>query len=161
MDDFLHQLQAETSALSVVGPTRAFQLAMACIAGGVLGADRRVHGSAAGVRTCALVCMGAALYIQAGQTLGGPGADPVRMGGQIATGIGFLGAGAILRVGQSVSGLTSAAVVWFLGAVGIVIGSGYPLSGLAVSLTALLVLRLLRAIEARLPQPPPARETLP
>jgi putative Mg2+ transporter-C (MgtC) family protein len=147
-------LHDELLVLQTVGPERVVQLIAAVICGVILGLDRRVHGSAAGVRTCTLVCLGAVLYTQVGQSiLETSSGDPTRIPGQIITGIGFLGAGAILHVGRNVSGLTSAAVIWFTGAVGIVIGYGNALTGVLAAVGAVLLLKLLSAVEDRIPTP--------
>jgi len=157
MDAALTGLANEVAVIGEVGAQRAFELAVAVLCGTILGADRRIHGSAAGMRTCTLVCLGAVLYTHIGDSLiatHGLG-DPTRIPGQIITGIGFLGAGAIIHVGRNVSGLTSAAVIWFVGSIGVLIGSGYPLTATVAVVTIVFLMRVLGRVERRLlPRPP-------
>ena len=137
----------------------ALRLLAALAAGSAIGYERSFHGRPAGFRTHALVCMASALlmlvtvyeahwmrHAVATLTL-----DPTRMGQGIMTGIGFLGAGAIIKEGLSVRGLTTAASIWITAAIGILAGIGfyYPLV-LAVILT-LGVLSVFRWIEAMMP----------
>lgn len=154
MDDHsvMNLLARDLLAMGDTGPQRAVELLAAAFAGGVLGYERELSRSPAGIKTCALVCVGATMYMQVGHVLtaNGGGGDPTRMASQIVTGIGFLGAGTILRDGRSVSGLTSAATVWFTGAVGVVIGCGLPVTGILAGLGVALTMRLLAAVEGRL-----------
>lgn len=119
----------------------------AALAGTVMGLEREWRGSPVGMKTSALVCIGSTLYMQVGRSLNEGGGDPTRMASQIVTGIGFLGAGAILHGKDGISGLTSAATVWFIGAVGVVIGSGFPLSGLLLTVLVMSIVLLLRTVE--------------
>jgi putative Mg2+ transporter-C (MgtC) family protein len=136
------------------------RVALAAGAGAVLGLERHMRGRAAGLRTNALVCMASALLIvvSRGAAMNGLASDthfqlnvdPSRMAAGIVTGIGFLGAGAIMRLKESlIRGLTTAAEIWFVAAVGISIGIGaYVLAGVAVCL-ALAILVGLHAVERR------------
>jgi putative Mg2+ transporter-C (MgtC) family protein len=128
----------------------------ALLAGGVIGLERSYHGRAAGVRTYALVCFGAALIVAALAVppggAAGQSADVSRVVQGIVTGIGFLGAGVIVREGFTVRGLTTAASVWVTAAVGVLLGMGtYLPAGAAVGLM-LAILSVLRNVEARMPQ---------
>ena len=99
---------------------------MSLIIGGLIGLEREIHGHPAGLRTHILVCVGSVLITQVSihiSTVAGSG-DPGRISAQIVSGIGFLGAGAIIRSGNSVHGLTTAASVWATAGVGIALGSG-------------------------------------
>lgn len=123
------------------------RLLIATLVGGILGSNRELHGKAAGVRTHALVALGAAIVTVAmlRQQGGGAVSDPNAIGRiiqGILTGIGFLGAGVILRdTGGHVSGLTTAATIWVCAALGIVCGLGYwSLVGIAVGLTLVVLL---------------------
>jgi len=123
------------------------RLLIATFVGGILGSNRELHGKAAGVRTNALVSLGAAIVtvVMLRQQVGGTGSDPNAIGRTIQgilTGIGFLGAGVILRdVGGHVSGLTTAATIWVCAALGIVCGLGYwSLLGVSVGLTLAVLL---------------------
>ena len=97
-------------------------LILACVLGGMIGLERDLHGRNAGLRTNMLVCVGAALFTIVSISV--QGADPSRIAAQIVCGIGFLGAGAILKDGFNIRGLTTAAYMWFIAAVGISCGLG-------------------------------------
>ena len=139
------------------------RLALAVVLCAAIGAERESRDQVAGLRTHVLVGLGAALFTlvsaygfldfyrsPAGD--GGTGAatrpDPTRIAAQIVSGIGFLGAGAIIRQGLSVRGLTTAAALWISAAIGMAAGAGYYLGAVVatvISLVALVVLRWLRA----------------
>lgn len=128
-----------------------FRVSLAAVAGAILGFERGLRGHPAGLRTHSLVCAGAALFTVVGMTdwgAGSAGVDRTRMAAQVVTGLGFIGAGAILRDGGvGVRGLTTAATIWVSGAVGVAFATGdYILAGgaLAVILFVLIVLRVLR-----------------
>jgi putative Mg2+ transporter-C (MgtC) family protein len=128
------------------------KLGVAMVLGALVGLEREFHGRPAGIRTNALVCMASAMLIIVSRTgalvgLEGPGVvnlnvDPARMAAGIVTGIGFLGAGAILKIKDSlVRGLTTAATVWFVAAVGISVGLGeWVMAGTATGLALVLLL---------------------
>jgi putative Mg2+ transporter-C (MgtC) family protein len=114
----------------------------ALLLGGMIGFDREMKMKPAGLKTNILICLGSTLYtsisiMNAGMS---PNADPNRMAAQIVSGIGFLGAGAILHGKGNVSGLTTAATIWLVAAIGFTIGSGYPLSAAIFTITVLVVL---------------------
>lgn len=98
------------------------RLILACVLGGMIGLERDLHGRNAGIRTNMLVCVGSALFTIVSISV--QGADPSRIAAQIVCGIGFLGAGAILKDGFNIRGLTTAAYMWFIAAVGISCGLG-------------------------------------
>lgn len=98
------------------------RLILACVLGGMVGLERDLHGRNAGIRTNMLVCVGAAFFTIVSISV--QGADPSRIAAQIVCGIGFLGAGAILKDGFNIRGLTTAAYMWFIAAVGISCGLG-------------------------------------
>ena len=95
----------------------------AVLCGGIVGLERQLRGKPAGVRTSILVCLGTAVFIHLGATQSGPGTDPTRVLGQLVTGIGFLGAGVMFSREGVVSGVTTAAVIWVLAAIGAAIRS--------------------------------------
>lgn len=99
------------------------RLALALLLGGVIGFERRWHGHAAGPHTNALVAFGAALFVAIGRDLGPDSTG--RIAAQVATGIGFLTAGVILRDGLRVRGLNTAATVWCVAAIGCFVGMHY------------------------------------
>src|ERR687893_654955 len=119
---------------------------LAALLGGIIGVEREFSDQPAGFRTHILVSLGAALFTLVGAYgvapfLGEDAAvrfDPTRIAAQVVTGIGFLGAGAILRSGMSVRGLTTAASLWVVAAVGAAIGLGAYVVGSATALIALL-----------------------
>ncbi len=124
----------------------------------VIGLEREMHGRPAGLRTHVLVGIGAALVMAGGEAVvqlvaarAGIQIDPGRIAAGVITGIGFLGAGTIIRVGDWIRGLTTAASIWYVAALGIVAGQG--LYGLALGGTAigLAVLTALDWAEARVP----------
>ncbi|HSE25152.1 MAG TPA: MgtC/SapB family protein [Pyrinomonadaceae bacterium] len=129
--------------------TVALKLLMAMLCGGAIGLERELSRKAAGLRTNVLICMGAVLYMIVSRHIGGgaPYTDPARLAAQVVTGIGFLGAGVILQSRGSVTGLTTAATIFVVGAVGIAIGEG--LFGIAAFSTTLIivVLVVLRSVE--------------
>jgi putative Mg2+ transporter-C (MgtC) family protein len=128
------------------------RLILAAALGAALGFERELRQKNAGLRTNILIAVGSALFtLMSVELASGPGADPTRIAAQIVTGIGFLGAGAIMRTDSGVLGLTTAATVWVNAAVGVAAGGGrYHLAviGTGVTLAALLMLAPVeRAIE--------------
>lgn len=126
------------------------QILSAVVLGGMVGYDREKKMKAAGLKTNILICLGATLYtvislINAKTFTGGP-VDPNRVGAQIVSGIGFLGAGAILQGRGSVVGMTTAATIWVVAAIGYTIGIGYPVSAGLFSLTVLIVLKWINPV---------------
>jgi putative Mg2+ transporter-C (MgtC) family protein len=131
------------------------RLALAAVLGAAIGFERELREREAGLRTHLLVCLGAALFTIVSAygfheflTSGGAvvRTDPTRIAAQIVTGIGFLGAGAIIRQGISVRGLTTAATLWVAAAIGMAAGAGYysgAVLGTVLTLAALGPLRLL------------------
>jgi len=122
----------------------ATRLLTAALLGAMLGFEREMRQKTAGLRTNILIAVGSALFtLMSFELAQGASGDPGRVAAQIVTGIGFLGAGAIMRTDSGVQGLTTAATVWVNAAVGVAAGGGkYHLAFIAtgVTLTALLVL---------------------
>jgi putative Mg2+ transporter-C (MgtC) family protein len=114
---------------------------LAVVCGGAVGLERELRGKAAGLRTNILICVGATLFTQLSLQIAGGRGDPARLAAQIVTGVGFIGAGAILHSRGAVTGLTSAATIWVVAAIGVALGSGAVLEGVSVTLLLLLVLR--------------------
>jgi putative Mg2+ transporter-C (MgtC) family protein len=129
------------------------RLLTAALLGALLGFEREVRHKSAGLRTNILISLGSALFtLMSYEMAEGGKADPSRIAAQIVTGIGFLGAGAIMRTDSGVQGLTTAATVWVNAAVGVAVGGGeYHIAFIAtaVTLAALLVLNPLEIIIAR------------
>jgi len=128
------------------------------VLGGAIGMEREIAGKPAGLRTNILICVGAALFThlsvyiaQIGFTPDGrPYGDTTRIAAQIVSGIGFLGAGAILHAHGAVVGLTTAATIWVVAAVGTAIGAGAYMEGIGTSVLIVSVLVGLRPVEHRL-----------
>src|SRR4051812_24210485 len=113
--------------------------------GSAIGLERELGAQPAGFRTHVLVALGASLFTLVGADL--PGSDPTRVAAQVVTGIGFLGAGAILRDGGSVKGLTTAASLWVTAAAGVACGLDRPLLASAATGVTLLALIGLKQLE--------------
>ena len=113
----------------------------AALLGAILGAEREINQKTAGLRTHTLVAAGAALFTVAGAfAFSGDGVDPTRVAAQIVTGIGFIGAGGMIRSGFTVSGITTAATLWFAAAIGMTVGFGMYAVAVAALVVALLVM---------------------
>lgn len=118
------------------------RLVLASLFGGIVGHERELADKPAGMRTQVLVCLGAALFTLVSAYGFGEEADPVRIAAQVVTGVGFLGAGTILRTGASVRGLTTAASVWAVSAIGVSVAVGMYLLAMVTTLLVTVVLRL-------------------
>jgi putative Mg2+ transporter-C (MgtC) family protein len=126
------------------------RLITAALLGAALGIERELRQKDAGLRTNILIAVGTALFTIMSIEMAGPGGDPGRIAAQIVTGIGFLGAGAIMRTDNKVQGLTTAATVWVNAAVGVAAGGGsYHLAFIATGIT-LAALMVLHPIERRI-----------
>ena len=123
---------AVTSLSEVISTLRLdllLKLALAILLGGAIGLEREIAGKPAGLRTNILICIGAALItdVSIGISAAPNGArlgDPARLAAQIVSGIGFIGAGTIMQTRGTVTGLTSAATIWVVAAIGIAVGAG-------------------------------------
>ena len=122
------------------------KLVMAILVGGLIGAEREYRDKASGFRTTILICVGAALFMMFSLKVGG-GGDPARIAAQIVSGIGFLGAGAILRDGANIKGLTTATTIWLTAALGMGIGGGFYAIVIMAALGVLVVLWLFPTLE--------------
>lgn len=133
------------------------EMALAVLLGGLIGFEREWKGKPAGLRTNILICMAAVLFTEISQRVGFRGGDPGRIASTILTGVGFLGAGTILHhKGGHVEGLTSAATIWMVTAIGVALGWGAILEAVVATLIVLIVLSLLgraeRYIDERRPR---------
>jgi putative Mg2+ transporter-C (MgtC) family protein len=127
---------------------------LAAVLGGLIGIEREIREHTAGFRTHILVSVGAAAFTLASSYgLEGTGFDPNRISAQVVTGIGFLGAGAIIRYGVSVRGLTTAASLWAVAAVGLTAGQGFYSAALVTTALVVAILYGLRLVECRLIYP--------
>ncbi|MDH5580965.1 MAG: MgtC/SapB family protein [Bdellovibrionales bacterium] len=122
------------------------QIITAFLLGGAIGIDRQKKLKPAGIKTNMLICIGSTLYTAVSlmmiEKTGGM-ADPNRVAAQVVSGIGFLGAGAIMKGGLGIVGLTTAATIWVVAAVGVTIGMGYPVVAGIFTLTILIILKIL------------------
>src|SRR5262249_24521642 len=101
-------------------------IALSLVFGAVVGFERELNEKPAGLKTNVLICLGSTTFtILSFKMAAVPGVDPTRIAAQILTGVGFLGAGAIMRDGDHVIGLTTAAVIWVVAAIGVGVGMGY------------------------------------
>ena len=134
------------------------RLVLAAVLGGVVGLEREVHGRPAGIRTYLILSLGTALLMVLSEYLlvayqgkyPGLQGDPGRIAGQAITGVGFLGAGVIIRYKDSIRGLTTAACVWLVCSVGLAVGAGFYVVGVAVTFMTVLALVGLKAGERRM-----------
>ena len=126
------------------------KLLLASLLGGLVGLERELKHKPAGLRTNMFICIGSALFTllsdEIGQRFGG---DHLRIASQLIPGIGFLGAGAIIREGGMVVGLTTAATIFVMASVGMAVGGGLYLTGVFVTLLILAVLTLIGWAEQR------------
>ena len=135
--------------------TVVIRLLLAAFLSGAIGYERERHGRAAGLRTHILVCVGSALAMLIGLYLvevyrGTTNVDPGRIAAQVISGIGFLGAGTILRFRASVRGLTTAASLWAVAGIGLAVGCGFYVAGIVTTLIILAVLFWLTKVEWQL-----------
>src|SRR5205085_8432335 len=129
------------------------QVGLATVLGGAIGLERELGGKPAGLRTNILICIGSVLYTHLSLAmLAGPngiptGTDTTRVAAQIVTGVGFIGAGTILHARGAVVGLTSAATIWVVAAIGVALGAAFYWEAAGTTLLVLVVLRGLGRVE--------------
>jgi putative Mg2+ transporter-C (MgtC) family protein len=128
------------------------RILLACFLGGLIGIERESLHRPAGFRTHMLVCMGSALIMVTGEYVFRnfhhlTNMDPTRLGAQVVSGIGFLGAGTIIKEGGSVRGLTTAASLWAVSCVGLAVGAGFYWVAMAASAVIYIILVVLKYIE--------------
>src|SRR5262245_3717460 len=132
-------------------PTIALKLILAAVLGGIIGLERQIREKPAGLRTNILICVGCTLFMsisaKAAQMFGG---DPTIIAAQIITGIGFLGAGAVLHSHGFVLGLTTAATIWVVAGVGMALGSGMYAVAMFATAMSLVTLYFLSFIEDKI-----------
>ena len=125
-------------------------IGMALLCGGIVGLERQFRGKPAGVRTSILICTSTSVFIHLGDVAAGATGDPVRVLGQLVTGVGFVGAGVIMAREGTVTGVTTAAVIWVLAAIGAAIGLGLYLGAFALALITVGVLTGVELLESSL-----------
>jgi putative Mg2+ transporter-C (MgtC) family protein len=157
---FVAGLNSQTRTHMSDYPEISLRLLIALIIGGLVGLERSYHARPAGFRTHTLVCLASALlmlvtvYEAQWFSIRGMGrvvVDPTRMAQGIMTGIGFLGAGVIMKEGLSVRGLTTAASIWITAAIGILVGIGFYFPAALTLVLTLGTLSAFRYIEAKMP----------
>jgi len=138
------------AAATIGWPHVLLRLSVAAALGGSIGFERELSDKAAGLRTNILICVGSCLFAIISRDLASiAGTDITRIAAQIVSGIGFLGAGAIMREGEHVTGLTTAATIWVVAAIGIAIGSGFYVEAAGAGILVMVVLAWLTRIENR------------
>ncbi len=121
---------------------------LSILCGAVIGVERGKRQKAAGLRTMMLICLGASIFTQGSLLIAGNHADPGRIAAQVVTGVGFLGAGAIIHGRGAITGFTTAAAIWVVAAIGVILGSGYAAAGFLFTLLVLATLAAERSIES-------------
>ncbi len=123
------------------------KLMLAILVGGVIGTERKYRDKAAGLRTMIFICVGATLFTIYSIKMGGTSVDRTRIAANIVSGVGFLGAGAIIRDAGRVKGMTTAATVWIVAALGMGIGAGEFMFSMVTILIILVMLVILHPVE--------------
>src|SRR5262249_38177886 len=126
------------------------RIVAAAIMGAVIGMERQSRGKVAGLRTTMLICTGAAPFMIVSQLAADKSGDTGRIAAQVVTGIGFIGAGTILHHRLGVTGLTTAATIFVVAAIGLAVGGGHMTAALVGTTTVLVTLILVGNIEFRL-----------
>ncbi|RMH21763.1 MAG: MgtC/SapB family protein [Gammaproteobacteria bacterium] len=124
---------------------------VAVICGALIGLERQYRGKAAGLRTGILISLGTMIFVYLGTHVPGANVDGSRVLGQVVTGIGFIGAGVMFNRNGVVSGVTTASVVWVLAAIGSMVGMGYLLTPIVISLLTVLILSTCSQVEQIVP----------
>lgn len=122
---------------------------LAALVGALIGLEREYHDKTAGLRTMILVATGSALFTILSQVIGGA-VDPARVAAALVSGIGFLGAGAIIKAGMNIRGLTTAATIWLVASLGMGMGAEQYALTFAVTFFVLMVLWILPFLERRI-----------
>jgi putative Mg2+ transporter-C (MgtC) family protein len=153
VEDFLIDLGLPASTAAALKLDTLGRIMLAALLGGLVGLERELSGKPAGLRTNLLICMGATLLTELSLHLAGLGteggfrSDPARLAAQIIPGIGFIGAGSIIHGRGHVTGLTTAATLWVVTAIGIAVGSGAYVEAVGTTLLVLFTLLLLVRFE--------------
>ena len=138
------------SQIFSIFPLEWFGIGAAIVAGMIIGIERQIHGKPAGIRTSVLICLGTYVFVAVAKKIVDPDTTHLRIVGQVITGIGFLGAGAIIRSGEAVKGLTTAASLWLVAGIGLGVGCGFYLGSLVTAVLTIIVLHFLRYLEGGL-----------
>lgn len=157
MEAFIQAIigQSEWNMFSGYWMPIGFKVLVSIICGGIIGLEREMKHKPAGLRTNILICLGATLFttlsvlITEGAEPGRP-ADPARIAAQVVSGVGFLGGGMIIQSGGAVTGLTSAATVWVVAAIGVCVGLGYPITASIFTATVFFTLFFLSKVDNKI-----------
>jgi putative Mg2+ transporter-C (MgtC) family protein len=117
------------------------------LCGAIIGLERQILGKPVGIRTSVLVCLSTYIFVKISNAVASESTDPSRVIGQIITGVGFLGAGVMMSRDGLVVGVTSAAAIWILAAIGVTIASGFYLTAVKLAILAVAVLVGVNMIE--------------
>lgn len=130
------------------------KIIIATVCGAIIGYDRELKNKSAGIRTNVLICIGCTLLTAISFYLATTmkGIDPTRIIGQIVTGIGFLGAGSIMKQDDKIVGITTASFIWVVSAIGILIGIGAVLTPIVLTIFILAISKILYRLEKILPK---------
>jgi len=132
----------------MVWPNDMISIILAVVFGAAIGLEREISGKAAGLRTNVLICLGAAVFtIISKEMAAGLENSPTRIAAQIVTGVGFLGAGAIIRDRGGIHGLTTAATIWLVASIGVACGAGFYTLAAVSTLIAVIILIGLAKLE--------------
>jgi putative Mg2+ transporter-C (MgtC) family protein len=112
----------------------------AILCGFIIGLERQLRGKPVGIRTSALIVLGTYIFVASSEALSAPGMDPTRIIGQVVTGVGFLGAGVMMTRDGTVFGVTSAAAIWVLAALGVCVATAGKLAAIKLALVVLAIL---------------------
>ncbi len=121
-------------------PNDVLSIILAIALGAAIGLEREISGKAAGLRTNILICLGAAVFTIISKQMAGPNTSTTRIAAQIVTGVGFLGAGAIIVDRGGVHGLTTAATIWLVASIGMACGAGFYSLAVISTIFAIAVL---------------------
>jgi putative Mg2+ transporter-C (MgtC) family protein len=124
----------------MVWPSDLFPIILALFFGAVVGLEREIHGKSAGLRTNILICVGAAIFTMVSKQMAGASDSHTRIAAQVVTGVGFLGAGAIIQDRGGVHGLTTAASIWLVASIGMACGAHYYYLALVGTVLTIAVL---------------------
>jgi putative Mg2+ transporter-C (MgtC) family protein len=154
LEHFLISLGLPASLVAALKLASLGRLVLAAALGGLIGVERELKAKPAGLRTTLLICVGAAMFTELSLQLAllagtseSMRSDPARLAAQIIPGIGFIGAGAILHGRGRVTGLTTAATLWVVTAIGIAVGAGAYVEAIGTTIMVLITLLLLSKVE--------------
>ncbi len=134
-------------------------LLLAAVFGAIIGLEREIHHKPAGLRTNILICLGAALFTTVSLYMGGgENESATRIAAQVVTGVGFIGAGAIIREPRGVHGLTTAATIWLVASIGVACGAGLYLLAAFITALSIIILLGLEPLEDKIAKHAPAKK---